>query len=358
MKKLYIVLLGLICAMLLSSCSAQTPNQTGSETTEKVSVEAAEQTEDVLSHFKGFKNFDEVMSEACEVDISIKADFKNLTKKTEKDDESATAVDYYYSGDVLVYKDYKGYGEAVLEYYCTSEQGTPLKVIYAGEGNIKFCLGVETEDYSVSFDKLNEESKYKADSIRVSVFQNEENDFPKKLNYTYENETLYISSANYYESDGYHYYRAYADENMKITEESGIEYKKENGIKNYSKLKAFCQDPRVDEVDLLIGSGEWCYTENEGKKTWFYKGNAYAVFSDRYKAYKFAQENSLEAKQDENDEDYWLVEIKDKYFEFSPSFDDFYSFAESEVNDNYYASIVIDKNGRIKAIEGSELSYY
>lgn len=356
MKKIFSVFIIFLCISLLSSCAAK-PQGEGKITTEAVSVEPAEQTQNILSHFKGFKTFEEVVSEACEVDFNLNPDFSNLTKKTEKEDESATAVDYYYSGDTLVYKVYRGYGEEMLEFFTTSKKGTALSVTYIEVNGETDGVCVHADGYRVDFNSLNKKSKYKADSIQVSVFQ-EENDFPKVLNYTYENESLYISSAKYYESDGYHYYRAYTDENMKITEESKIEYKKENGIKNYSRLKAFCQDTRVKEVDLLIGNGKYCYTESNGKKTWFYKGNAYAVFSDRYKAHKFANENNLMSKQDENDEDFWVVEIKDEYFEFSPSFDDFYSLAEAEVSDYYYASIKIDKNGRIKALEGSELSYY
>ena len=349
----------LLCVALLVSCSAKTEEVTA-PASEEITLETAKKTENVLSHFKGYKSLDEVLKEASEVDFYLQPDFSGLKKKTEKDDESATAIDYYYSGDTLVYADYSGYGEDAFEYYCTSKNGSKFKVMYVddAEGQRDY-LSVEAEDYSVSFDALDKEAKYGANQITVSIFNKAENDFSSVLNYVVEGENAYVSSAKYYDESGYHKYTAYLEEDGNFTEDNKLVFAKKNSVKPYSKLKAICQDTRVKELDLLIGSGSFVYTESEsGEKTWFYKGSAYTVFSDRYKASDFAKAYAGKAKQDDIDGDFWIVEIKNEYFEFSSSFEDFYAFADSDVDDYYYQSVKTDKNGAIKALESSELSYY
>ena len=349
----------LLCAALLVSCSAKTESAVSS-VGEDITLETAKKTQNVLSHFKGYRALDEVLGEASEVDFYLEPDFSGLKKKTEKGDESATAIDYYYSGKTLVYADYNGYGEDVFEYYCTAKSGAELKVSYVddAEGQRDY-LSVEAKDYIVTFDALDKEAKYGANQITASIFKTVENDFSSSLTYVVEGENAYVSSAKYYDSNGFHKYTAYLEEDGNITENNKLVFARKNSVKPYQKLKAVSQDTRLTELDLLIGSGSFVYTEDEsGAKTWFYKGSAYAVFSDRYKAYDFAKDNKLSVKQDEIDGDFWLVEIKNEYFEFSSAFEDFYTFADSDIDDYYYMSLKIDKNGAIKALEASELSYY
>ena len=356
MKKLFSIALIMIIAALLSSCAAKTSENT--VVTKEVTVKTTEQTQDVLSHFKGFKTLDDVLAETGEVDFYLKPDYSGLTKKTQKGDESASALECYYSGDTLVYAVHSGAGEETVEYFFTSKKGNALKAIYVDKDDIRESVSVEAEDYSASFNLLNKKSKYGADDIQVSIFNKDENDFPAILNYSIKKEKAFVSSANYYDNSGYHYYTAYIDENNKLCEENYLKFKKKESIKPFSKLKAFCQNPNVRELDVLMGSGEFCYTENEsGEKTWFYHGSIYAVFSDRYKAYDFAKQNNLDVRRDEDDEDYWIAEIKDEFFEFSQSFEGFYDLAAKEINDCYYASVKADKNGKIKELEDSELTY-
>ena len=313
----------------------------------------------VLERFNGSKTFDEIMGELNEIDYYLVPDFNGLTKETENDDETATAVDYYYDGDTLVYADYRGYGEDAFSYYFTSKNGDEIEVLYVDSDGERESLDVKGADFSVSLYELNKESEYGADYITVSITGNESEEFPNKLLYSVEEGNAYISEAYYNDKDGYHYYSAYLDENGEPDESDEVLYKKEDKISPFEKLREFTQDPRVKDVELLIGNGSYSYTENANKeKVWYYKGSAFAVFSDSQSAIDFAKENGLEAREDETDEDFWVVEISDSYFEFSENFEDLISFITREVNDYYYRSIVCDENGKRQALESGHLSYY
>lgn len=347
-KKWIKTVLVLLAVLSLAACSLQNG-----------SADPAKGSQGILELFDGSKTFDEIMNDLNEIDYYLVPDFNGLTKKTEKDDETATAIDYYYDGDKLVYADYQGYGEDAFSYYTTTKSGDEIEVLYVDSGTQRESLDVKGADFSVSLYGLNKESRYGADYITVSIIGKESGELPNTLIYSVEEGNAFISEAYYTDKDGYHLYFEYLDENGNPDETDDILFKKENKISSFEKLREFEQDPRVKDIELLIGSGSYSYTENKNsEKVWYYKGSAFVVFSDSQSAIDFAEENGLEAREDDIDDAFWVVEIPDSYFEFSENFTDLLSFITGEVDDYYYRSVVTDEDGKILSLDSGTLSYY
>lgn len=350
MNKKWLKIVFVVLAVLsLTACSLQNNGNANS----------ANGAQSILERFNGSKTFDEIMEELKEIDYYLVPDFNGLTKKTEKNEENATEIDYYYDGDKLVYADYIGYGEDAFSYYYTSESGDEIEVLYVDSDGKRESLDVLSADFSVYISELNKDAKYGADYLTVSINGKEARELPDTLIYSVEENNTFISAAYYNDKDGYHYYTAYPDENGKPDESDDVIYKKEDKISPFEKLWEFAQDPRVKDIELLIGNGSYSYTENENnEKTWYYHGSAFVLFSDNQAALDFAKENGFEVREEETDEGPWIVEIPDSYFEFSDSYEDLISFITAEVNDYYYRSVIADKDGKIQSLESGHLSYY
>lgn len=311
--------------------------------------------------FSDMMSFDDIMSDIKNIDLYYEPDFDGLTVQTEKDDESATAVKYYYDGDTLVYAVYEGYGEDCFDYYTASKQGRELTVKYVNEESERFSVDVSCKDYSISFSELDKKDKYGAKYITASAEEPAENDFSRSVTYTYENSNEYISQGFYYEEDGYHRYSAYPTEDNKIESEDTVIYKKADSVNVNESLPSMLKDYRVKNGELALGTHTLEYTQNaNGEKSWYVVADVYAVFDDRFKALEYSEKYGIDVQKSETDEDYWVAKFEGTALPVSDSFDDFFGFAKQEINDYYYCALIFDDDGRLKDLDPSsaKLTYY
>ncbi|MGN1124452.1 MAG: hypothetical protein ACI4RR_08925 [Eubacterium sp.] len=354
MKQL-IKLASMLLAVMLMLCACNVNEQ------EDTTVTTNEGINEVGENFSDLMSLDDIISDTKNIDLYYTPDLDGLTKQTEKDDESATAVTYYYDGKTLVYAFYEGYGEECFDYYTTSKQGRSLTVKYVDEGSERYSVDVACRDYSISFSELDKKAKYGAKYITASAEETAKNDFSRSVTYTCENGEEYISQGFYYAEDGYHRYSAYPSENNKIDSEDTLIYKKADSVNVNESLPSLLKDYRVKNGELLLGTHTLEYTQSSGgEKLWYVVADVYAVFDDRFKALEYSEKYGIDVQKSETDEDYWVAEFKSTALPVSDSFDDFFGFAQQEINDYYYCVLVFDDDGRLKDLDPSSarLTYY
>lgn len=343
----------LVLSIMFVACSANTGSNTEDVPQNTVAVYGTDMFDDMM-------NFDDMIKDVENVDFYLKADFQGLTVENEKDDESAIAVNYYYDGDTLVYADYIGYGEDCFDYYTKSKSGRDITVKYTDQNSQRYNIQVEANNYLISFSELNKEDKYRAEYITATVMRKAENDLPKQVTYTYEGGKTYISNGNYYNMDGYHLYTSYPNGDV-LDKDDTVIYKKADSVNVNESLPSMLADYRVKSAELAVGDHKLEYTENaDGEKQWYIVADIYAVFTDKNKALDFSDKYGVEVNKSDVDEDLWVALFEGSALPISEKFDDFFEFAQQEVNDEYYCTVVLDKDGALKTLDRStaKLTYF
>ncbi|MDD6620556.1 MAG: hypothetical protein PUE75_05645 [Eubacteriales bacterium] len=345
--KINLVILTLI--LMLCGCSA------GNQSSEEL-IHENELSDNADKIFSDMTSFDDIISDTKNIDLYYTPDYDGLTEKIEKDDESATAVRYFYDGDNVVYAKYEGYGEECFDYFTSSESGKKLTVKYIDNNSERYSVDISCDDYSVSFSELDKKDKYDAKFITVTVEAPAENDFPKSVIYTYYKGQVYISEGYYYADDGYHRYC-----NDGFSTEDAVLYDKVDSVNVNEGLKSILSDYRVCDSEIAVGQHHLEYTQNDdGTKNWFIVADVYAVFDDKFKASEFSEKYGIDVSVSDTDENYWVARFEKTAIPISDSFEDFFEFAKQEFSDYYYCSLIFDKNGRLKELNPStaKLTYY
>lgn len=349
--KNFIKINSVILAFILMLCGCSSGGQSPEEI-----IPENELSDNANKVFSDMLSFDDIMSDTENIDLYYKPDYDGLTEKVEKDDESATAVRYFYDGDNVVYAKYEGYGEECFDYFTNSQSGKKLTVKYIDNNSERYTVDISSEDYSVSFSKLDKKDKYGAKFITATVEVPTDNDFSKSVIYTYDKEQVYISEGYYYADDGYHRYC-----NDGFSTEDAVIYDKADSVNVNESLTSILDDYRVCDSEIAVGQHHLEYTQNgDGTKNWFIIADVYAVFDDKFKASEFSDKYGIEVNVSDTDENYWVAKFENTAIPVSDSFEDFFEFARQEFSDYYYCSLIFDKNGKLKDLNPStaKLTYY
>ena len=300
-----------------------------------------------------------ILKDCKNVDLNMKmGSVSGLKKETKEDEATATSIDYYYSGETLVYAVYNGYGENTWVHYTTSKSGKNIEVHYWDEGkDFKNCK-IKFEDYELFFSNVNEKYKTGAEFIYVT--------FKDNITYTILADGNYFVSSAYYkdETNDLHKYRY--EYNF---EEDGKPYEMDIVVlksifpdkpneKIRSVLDAVLTAKTPMSVEILIGNHE--LYRNEKASAIF--AETTLVFATKKQAEKFlkATDKVETFTVEENyDDGNFIVKIGKVFFPISASFDSFFEklIYEEDV-DNYYKTIEFSNTYEIIVISPGTLHFH
>ncbi|MGN1329118.1 MAG: hypothetical protein ACI4V4_05430 [Eubacterium sp.] len=312
--------------------------------------------------FDDMLSFSDIINDVSDVDFYLEPNYSNLTEKIEEDEESSTAIKYYYDGDVLVYADYEGYGEDCFDYYTKSKSGKDLTVKFVDEDDDRYSVYATCDDYSIYFSYLDKDEDLGAKYITATAQIPVENDLPKSVSYIYDGVSVYLCDGYYYADDGYHQFMAVpVSSDNEYSSQDVLKYAKVDNVNVIEKLPSILEDERIIDSEIAIGEHTLEYIENaDGTKDWYVVADVYAVFDSETNAADFANEYGLDYNVSNTDDTIFMSWFEQVALPVSDAYEDFFDFALEEVNDCYYSSVVFDEDGKLIDLNSatSVMSYY
>ncbi|MCQ2480425.1 MAG: hypothetical protein MJ120_07260 [Clostridia bacterium] len=303
-----------------------------------------------------------ILEDISNIDFALKADYdKNkYTVKTTKD-EDGIECNQYFKGNTLVYEKFVGVGENGFSHFTKTKSGADAKVsYYLADGKIDSVV-VKTDKYRVAF------SNKSGDKFNNAEMIAEKNNSPKlneRLMYEISEGNVTLSEANYYGDGGYCKYFSWLNNENKLEESEEVEYKAFTGNVNYEPVKQI-KALEIYNLQTLIRSQNLSFKDDK----WYMTTDLYVLFGSQQDAEKYAEKNGISKDKVSNDfvqdDTTWYVKYTDVTLPVSKSFklngnSTFEIFATQEFDDATFATIAIDDNNEITAIDynNSTLSYY
>ncbi len=307
-------------------------------------------------------SYEAILEDISNIDFALKADYdKNKYTVKNTKDEDGIECNRYYKGNTLVYEKFVGVGEDVFSHFTKTKSGADAKVSYYLADEKIDSVVVKTDKYRVAF---NNKSGDKFNNAEMIVEKNNSPKLDERLMYEIADGNIIISEANYYGDGGYCKYFSWLNNENKLEENEEVQYKAFTGTVNYEPVKQI-KSLEIYNLQTLIRSQNLSFKDNK----WYMTTDLYVLFGSQQDAEKFAEKNGISKDKVSNDcvqdDTTWYVKYTDVTLPVSKSFklngsDTFELFANQEFDDATFATIAIDNNNEITAIDydNSTLSYY
>ncbi|MDD7646109.1 MAG: hypothetical protein PUJ35_02545 [Ruminococcus bromii] len=331
----------LVCAVLalvlLTGCA-----------TKQAERKTTEMGQSIIGQMELPMTLNDVLDDISEVDLYHRMpDVQSYRQETVEDPEADTEQVRYYRDEDLVYVRYIGYGEDAFDYYTQSKSGEDLVVKYIDQDGERYGVSIEAEDYSFSADGL-KKGRVPA-SYQVSIRRAEEDRLTEYAVYSMENDTVYLSQAQYYDAEGnVRWYGSYLNEG-EIEEWDDIRYPLEPDIRVSPELTEAMRNGDYDHMEVMLGAHRLSF---DSRNRWYLTGQFAFVCEQREQAEKLADAYQLDMF--ESDDGSYYVELCDVTAAIAENFlyqdEDIFGFAQDEFNDPFYRPVEMLEDGSITGI--------
>lgn len=314
---------------------------------------------DKLTHitdaFEGLVAPQEILDELRGIDLTgKKINYSGMESETVTDEDSSTSITYYSKDGERIYAVYEGYGEECVDFYTETNSGYKaiVKYIYPGTEDAYADVSFEKDGvtYSVSYEILNSESYYDAESIYLTIARDGET-FDEYVSYyigfAEGKYTCDLEISRYVDAEGN--YREYA-----------YEAYDELLVGKYDGKMQLCDVP-IEELgnsEILMGPHTVYLGENDEV---YIKTTLVRIFPEGTGVDKFVKVYNFTKGKDVNDE--LDIAYNDVVLKFASDckvdgYENVFDFVMDEYNDYVYRSVSFNEDGEINKVSTGTLSYY
>lgn len=347
MKRIIVSLITVVLLLSMTAC--------GGPGRPEIVVSNADEVTHITDAFAGTMTPLEILDELYGIDLTgKKINYNGMESETVTDEESSTSITYYSKDGERMYAVYEGYGEECVDFYTETKSGykTTVKYIYPGteEAYADVTFEKDSLKYAASYELLNSESYYGAESIYVTVTSKGEI-FDEYISY-------FISYAEGEYSCVLEFAR-YIDSNGDYREFAYDAYD-ELLVGSYDEKLELCAVPVEELADTEILMGPHTVYLGENNEVYI-KTTLVRVFREDTGVDEFVKQYNFTRGKDVNDE--FDIAYNDVVLKFADDckvegYENVFDFVMDEYNDYVYRSVSFNEDGEISKVSAGALSYY